>query len=73
MYVCETSSLIFLWLVQFQEIYSEAANFLPRVGRCEDSRGAHFAPLKRFYWEQKEVALSPRFIRSDVVKWKISE
>lgn len=49
MYVCETSSLIFLWLVQFQEIYSEAANFLPRVGRCEDSLGTHFAPLKRFY------------------------
>lgn len=53
MYVCETNSLIFLWLMQFQEISSEAANFLPRVGRCEDSLGAHFAPLKRFYREQK--------------------
>lgn len=53
MYVCETSSLIFLWLAQFQEIYSEAANFLPRVGRCEDSLGAHITPLKRFYRKQK--------------------
>ena len=36
MNVSETSSLIFLWLVQFQEICLEAANSLPIVGRCGD-------------------------------------
>lgn len=69
MSVCETSSLIFLWLVQFQEICSEAASSLPTRGRCGDYQpGAHFTRLKRFYREQEEVALSPWFIRSDVFK-----
>lgn len=51
MNVCETSSLVFLWFVQFQEMYSEAASFLPTVSICGDSLGAHFPPLQRFYWE----------------------
>lgn len=38
MNVFETSSLIFLWLVQFQEICSEAASFLPVVGRYGDNQ-----------------------------------
>lgn len=45
--VCETRSLLFLSPVPFPEICSEPASSLPLVGRCGDSPGAHFAPLRR--------------------------
>ena len=38
MNVFETDSLLFLRLVQFQEVCSEAASFLSMVGRCGDNQ-----------------------------------